>query len=116
MGAQVSAQKQKGTAAETSVVNYLKDNGFPHASRIGAINGYNDKGDIDGCGPIVIEVKNHKALDLAGWLKELEVEIKNAGVQTGVVIAKRRGTTDVGEWYAVMSVDILLALLKEAGF
>lgn len=97
------------------MVNYLKANGFPHASRIGSINGTNDKGDITGCGPMVFEVKNHKALDLAGWLKELEVEMANAGVDMGTVVAKKRGTTDPGDWYAILPFSVLVNLLKDAG-
>lgn len=96
-------------------MNYLKANGFPHAERR-ALHGVNDKGDITGCGPVVFEVKNHKTLDLAGWLKELEQEMINASVDTGAVIAKKKGTADVANWYAVMPVAVLVALLKEAGF
>ena len=111
----VSKAKQKGTAAETAVVKYLRDNGFIHAERR-ALHGTADKGDITGCGPVVFEVKNHKQLDLAGWIKELETEMGNANVDTGAVIAKKRGTTDPGEWYAIMPLRILVGLLIEAGF
>lgn len=111
----MSKQRAKGTAAETAVVRYLKDHGFPHAERR-ALHGTADKGDITGCGPVVFEVKNHKTLDLAGWLKELEDEMANANVAHGAVIAKKRGTTDPGEWYAVMPVRLLVELLHEAGF
>jgi len=73
-------------------------------------------GDITGCGPVVFEVKNHKTMSLAEWIKELETEMLNAKVDTGAVIAKKRGTTDPGEWYAVMPLRILAGLLIEAGF
>jgi hypothetical protein len=111
----MSKQRAKGTAAETAVVRYLREHGFPHAERR-ALHGTADQGDITGCGPIVFEVKNHKTLDLAGWLKELDVEMTNANVETGVVVAKKRGTTDPGEWYALMPLHRLVDLLKEAGF
>lgn len=111
----MSKQRAKGTAAETAVVRYLQDNGFPHAERR-ALHGTADKGDITGCGPVVFEVKNHKTLDLAGWVNELKAEMGNAKVNTGAVIAKKRGTTNPGEWYAVMPLSILITLLKEAGF
>lgn len=111
----MSKQRAKGTAAETAVVRYLRDHGFPHAERR-ALHGTADQGDITGCGPIVFEVKNHKTLDLAGWLKELDVEMQNADVNVGAVVAKKRGTTDPGEWYAVMPLYRLVDLLKEAGF
>lgn len=111
----MSKQRAKGTAAETAVVRYLKDRDFPYAERR-ALHGTADKGDITGIGPIVLEVKNHKTLDLAGWIKELEAEMKNANVNVGAVIAKKRGTTDPGEWYAIMPVHILISLLKDGGW
>lgn len=110
----MSKQRAKGTAAETAVVNYLKAHGFPHAERR-ALHGTADKGDITGCGPVVFEVKNHKTLDLAGWVKELETEMLNAKVDVGAVVAKKRGTTDPGEWYAVLPFRVLVGLLIEAG-
>lgn len=111
----MSKAKQKGTAAETAVVRWLKDNGFPHAERR-ALHGTADKGDITGCGPIVFEVKNHAKMDLAGWIKELETEMINANVDTGAVIAKKRGTTNPGEFYAIMPLRVLAGLLIEAGY
>ena len=111
----MSKSKQKGTAAETAVVKFLKESGFPYAERR-ALHGTLDKGDITGCGPIVFEVKNHKSLDFAGWIGELKDEVANAEAETGVVVAKKRGTTDPYEWYAVMPFGWLTELLKEAGY
>ena len=110
----MSKQRQKGTRAESAVVNYLKDNGFPYAERR-ALHGVNDKGDITGCGPVVFEVKDHAKLSLSEWVKELEDEMRNAGVDIGTVVAKKRGTLDVGEWYAILPFRLLVQLLKESG-
>ena len=66
--------------------------------------------------PVVIEVKDHKTITLSEWMKELKVEMKNAEVTMGVVIAKKRGTMDVGDWYAVLPVHVFARLLKEAGY
>jgi len=104
--------KQKGTSAETAVVKYLKENGFPKAERR-ALQGNLDKGDISGVEDVVFEVKDHKKMDLAGWVKELEVEVENAFAVTGAVIHKKRGTLDVGEWYATMPVYMFLDLIRE---
>lgn len=111
----MSKAKQKGTAAETAVVKHLRDNGFPYAERR-ALHGTNDKGDITGLGPVVIEVKDHKTIALAQFMSELIQEVGNAHAQTGVVIAKKRGTLKVGDWYAVMPVDYWIDLMKEAGY
>ena len=111
----VSKSKQKGTAAETAVVKYLQQNGFPYAERR-ALHGTLDKGDITGCGPIVFEVKDHAKLTLAEWIKELEAETANAKANTGTVVAKRRGKSDPGAWYAILPFEWIVALLKEAGY
>lgn len=112
---EMSKAKQKGTAAETAVVKFLRDNGFPYAERR-ALHGTVDKGDITGCGPVVLEVKNHKTITLSAWLKELEAEMANAEVTVGAVIAKKRGTMNVGDWYAVMPASVFAVLLREAGY
>ena len=108
----MSKSKQKGTAAETAVVKYLKANGFPKAERR-ALTGALDKGDISGIDDVVFEVKDHKKMELSGWVKELEVEVDNANAVTGAVVHKRRGTTDVGEWYATMPFYMFLSLIRE---
>lgn len=111
----MSKQRAKGTAAETAVVRYLQAHGFPHAERR-ALHGVNDMGDITGCGPLVLEVKNHKTMDLAGWIRELEAEMANADVDLGSVVIKKRGTTDPRDWYALLPFGIFVDLLREVGF
>ncbi len=111
----MSKSKQKGTAAETAVVKYLKANGFPKAERR-ALQGNLDKGDISGVDDVVFEVKDHKKMELSGWVKELVVEVDNADAVTGAVIHKKRGTLDVGEWYATIPVWVYIDLLIEAGY
>lgn len=111
----VSKAKQKGTAAETAVVNWLKEQGRKHVERR-SLNGVNDRGDIAGVPGVVIEVKNHKEMKLSQWISELEIEIKNDKADTGIIIHKKRGTTNVGEWYATMPAQLWYDLIKEAGY
>lgn len=112
----MSKSKQKGTAAETAVVNWIKkQTNRPHVERR-SLNGANDRGDIAGILGVVIEVKNHATMKLPEWLRELEEEMKNDKANTGVVIHKKRGTTDVGEWYATLPVKVWYKLLEEAGY
>lgn len=111
----MSKAKQKGTAAETAVVNWLQSQGRPHVERR-SLHGTNDRGDIAGIPCVVIEVKNHAKMTLSEWVSELEVEIANDKADTGVVIHKKRGTTNVGQWYATLPVALWHKLLKEAGY
>lgn len=110
----MSAARRKGTAAETAVVRYLQARGWTHTERR-ALNGNQDRGDVAGIPGVVLEVKACKQITLAAWVDELETEITNDQADTGAVIVKRRGTTDPGRWYAVLPLERLATLLKEAG-
>ena len=107
----MNPSKQKGTAAETAVVDYLRANGWPHAERR-TLAGAHDRGDIAGIPGVVVEVKACRTFDLAGWVAEAHTEAENAGMPLGVVWAKRRGKSSPDEWYVVMTGRDLVVLLK----
>ena len=104
--------KRKGSKAEADVVKWLKDNGFPYADR--RIAGAQlDKGDISGVNGVTIEVKNHARMDLSAWIKELEIEIRNDKAWTGTVLHKRKGKSNVDEWYCSMPANVWLDLINK---
>ena len=107
--------KTKGTAAETAVVTYLSERGWPHAERR-ALHGNTDKGDVTGIPGVVVEVKNHKSHAFPEWVREAEKEKTNAAAEVAVAWAKIRGTTDPGKWVVAMSGAQFVALLKAAGW
>ena len=107
-----SPQKRKGSAAELAVAKWLNRLGWVHAERSRA-GWTDDRGDIDGIPGVCIEVKNEKRIDLPGYLRELEVEMRNAKAWAGAVIVKRRGSTDPADWYAVMPAQKWAELLLE---
>lgn len=111
----VNKPKQKGTAAESAVVSFLRTAGFPHAERL-ALQGGKDRGDITGVPGIVFEVKAVQEYAFSAWLTEARVERDNAGADFGMVIAKPRlvGTSKTGQWYALMYSFDYLALVSEA--
>jgi hypothetical protein len=100
-----SPQKRKGSAAELAVAKWLRKLGWIHAERSRA-GWQDDRGDIDGMPGVCIEVKAEKKIDIPGYLRELEVEMENAKAWTGTVIIKRRGSTNVDDWYAVMPAKV----------
>ena len=55
-------------------------------------------------------------MKLSEWVSELKEEIANAEANTGTVVAKKRGTLKVEDWYAVLPFGLLVELLKEAGY
>ena len=113
----MSKAKAKGTAAETAVVKYLIDNGFPYAERR-ALNGAIDLGDITGTPALAWEVKNHKTYKIPAWLKETESEKINAKADFGILVVKPIGvgTNNTANWWAILSLEDITNLLREAGY
>lgn len=79
-------------------------------------NGAKDRGDIGGLrhmgGRVVIEAKDYGGRLMPGpWIAEAETERGNDDALAGLVIAKRRGTTDPGQQFVLMTVNDLTALL-----
>ena len=110
-----SKGKQKGSAAERVVVLLLRAWGWAGAERTRA-GWQDDRGDIDGVLGVTFEVKNQKRMELAQWIDELIVEMKNGGNEVGAVVHKRVGKTDANDWYASMPMNVYLTLLKQAGY
>ena len=111
----VNKPKQKGTAAESAVVSFLREHGFPHAERL-ALQGSADRGDITGIPGIVVEVKACQEYLFSAWLGEAEAERENAKADFGFVAAKPRmvGTTRTGQWYALMRHGAFRDLVLQA--
>lgn len=110
----MSRARQKGTAAETAIVNYLRSRGFPFVERR-AGNGIRDRGDIAGLPGVVIEAKACVKTDLAGWVAQAKQEAANAGVTRWAVWFKRKGTTNPANWYVVMDGETYTRYLTQVG-
>lgn len=109
--------KNKGTAAETLVVRWARNNGYPHADRQ-PLRGNRDAGDVTLCPGVIVEVKNRRlptgvptAGDLTEWMRQTELEREAARADVGVLVVKRNGTTDVGRWFAYVTALTLAELL-----
>jgi hypothetical protein len=115
MGDVTNKPKQKGTAAESAVVSFLRTAGFPWAERL-ALQGGKDRGDITGIPGVVVEVKSVQTYAFNQWLKEAQVERDNAQADFGFVVAKPRmvGTTRTGSWYSLMYAHEFMALVQAA--
>jgi hypothetical protein len=109
----MSKSKQKGTLAETAVAEYLKKT-WPAVERR-TLGGSNDKGDIAGVENCVVEVKNQRTYKISEWLKETEIERRNAGTDYGVLVVKPNGVgvSRTQEWWAIVSLETITKLLKE---
>lgn len=118
----MSKAKQKGTSAETALVRFLQGQGFPGAERraLGGGGAGEDLGDITGIPSLCMEVKNHKTYKIPAWIKETEIETKNARADFGILVVKPNGvgmTPDkVGQWWGIMPMQEMMNLLRDAGY
>ena len=110
-----ASAKQAGATFERSLADWLAakvDDRIDRRVKTGA----KDRGDIGGLrhmgGRVVIEAKNYGGRLMPGpWIGEAETERGNDDALAGIVIAKRRGTTDPGLQFVLMTVNDLTALL-----
>ena len=116
----MSKAKAKGTAAETALVNWLREHGFPGAERraLGGGGFGEDLGDITGTPCLAWEVKNHKSYKFPEWLQETKIETENAKADFGILVVKPNGVglSRPGDWWAMMKVEDIVNLLREAGY
>lgn len=103
----MSKAKQKGTAAETAFVNWIRQQSpdFADVERR-ATNGIKDRGDIAGIARTVIEIKSGTKLCIPEWLKELDQEIINADALVGYLVIKPKGigASNVQDWWIIQRV------------
>jgi len=108
--------KAAGANHERSIADYFK----VHVSRFVdkmPKYGAKDRGDILNVEtfnelPVAVECKDYGGrLEAGTWLGEAETERTNLGAVAGVVIAKRRGTTDPGSQIVLMTTRDLVAIL-----
>jgi len=98
----VNPSKIKGTRAETAFVTWLQRY-FPYAERR-SLRGGKDCGDVTGIPGLVFEVKDANPWQLSAWLRETEVERRNANAEFGLLVVKPPGVgyTRVSQWAVVV--------------
>lgn len=98
-------------------MKFLRENGWPLAERK-ALTGALDQGDVTGTPLLAWECKNHKSYKFPAWIDEAEVEAINAGADYGILVVKPNGVglTNQANWWAVLSLENMVQLLREAGY
>lgn len=115
--------KAKGTAAETALVNWARQNGFAQAQRL-ALTGTQDRGDIILCPGLIVEVKAHATwtdADIDAWLDETTNEAMNMTLWWnrdrndptdpsfrafgGILVLRRPGKADPAKWWVIDWAD-----------
>lgn len=111
-----ASAKKAGASFERAIADYLaavlEDDRIDRRVKTGS----QDRGDIGGLrhmgGRVVVECKDYGGRLMPGpWIQEAQTEAGNDDALAGIVIAKRRGTTDPGQMFVLMTVNDLTALL-----
>lgn len=110
-----ASAKAAGTRFERVIADYLAatvDDRIDRRAKTGA----KDRGDIGGVrapggGRVVLECKDVARLDLPGWTREADIERGNDDALAGLVVHKRRGTSNPADQYVTCTVADLVALL-----
>lgn len=108
-------EKQKGDRAERAIVEWLHSLGFTKAHRIRA-GSPDDVGDIELSSDIVIEVKDRGKIDLPAWIRKLGLQKANKEAAFGVIVVKKRGSSDPFEWAYVIDAASLVNVLTSREF
>ena len=110
--------KNAGASFERSIADWLRDRLRDDRIDRRVKRGANDRGDIAGVkcirgGRVVLELKDYAGeYKVAMWLAEAETEAGNDDAPIGVVVAKRRGTTDPARQYVFMDLETLARLIE----
>lgn len=113
----VNKPRATGTRAETACTRWFRAHGYAGADRQ-PLRGNLDQGDIAAAPGLVIEVKSYTQAAtgqpppalLAKWMTECETARTNARADVCPLIVRRKGTTDVGRWWAYLPLRDLVTL------
>lgn len=111
-----ASAKTAGTRFERQVADYLNkhvDDRIDRRIKTGAA----DRGDITGLrhmgGRVVVECKDYGGRLLQSqWIAEADAERGNDDAVAGIIIAKRRGTTNPADQWVLTTLGELVALLN----
>ena len=108
--------KAAGTRFETAIANYIAGELDDDRIERRRLSGRLDRGDIAWLRHhgqrLVLECKDYGGQIKAGpWVEEAHTEAGTDSALCGLVVAKRRGTTDPGSQYVLCTVNDLIALL-----
>lgn len=114
-----ASAKAAGARMERLVADYLAEAlENEHIDRQ-VKTGAKDRGDIRGVTiaghRLAIEVKDVHTQALPQWTREAQAEADNLGAIAGVVVAKRRGTTDPGQQWVHMTLNDLVKIIQAVG-
>ena len=108
--------KEAGSSFERLVADYLAKHVDDRIERR-RLSGKGDRGDIGGLRHmtqrVVIEAKDYGGqIKASEWVREAEVERGNDDAGVGIVVAKRRGTSNPADQFVLMTLGELVSLVN----
>lgn len=115
-----ASAKKAGTDMERLVAEFLSFRLADDRIERRAKNGAKDRGDIGGVnlfrgGRVVIECKDVRNDQLPQWIAEAEIERGNDHARIGVVVHKKRGSTNPADQYVSMTLETFAVMLEGGG-
>ena len=108
--------KNKGDQYERDILALCRTAGFTWAERTRP-GRREDEGDIHLTPGVILQTKDVSTPNWRTWLAELANQINCARARHGILVVKRRGTGGRPPLHlAVMPLDAMLELLREAGW
>lgn len=110
--------RNKGVEGERQVAKWLRSNGFPGAVRAvrTATKVSKDPGDITGTPGIVWQLKvvaERELWRVPNWVRDTEDQRQHMKADLGILVVKRNGCTDPGNWWAFVPAWALTFLATD---
>lgn len=106
-------RKHRGYESQRIVAAYLRENGWPFAEPTGAGR---QGTDCTGTPGIDWEVKARRNLDLTGTLQQQRDRVPDGVIPIAVIRPDGYGSHRIAQWPALVSLDVLVRLLHDAGY
>jgi hypothetical protein len=106
------SRKHRGYRSQKVFADYLRPL-FPYAEPTGA--GRQGR-DILGTPGVWFELKARAGFNPLEALKQMERESEGDDIQAAVLRLNGQGEANIGQWVVCLRADVLIRLLKEAGY
>ncbi len=107
------ARKHRGYRSQKVVAQYLSANGFPYAESTGAGR---QGSDITGTVGIDWEIKARTNFSPGETMRQLKNRANDLDLRVAVLRLNGQGEASIGEWVALLTLEQLVALIRQAGY
>lgn len=106
------SRKHRGYRTQAVLAAWFRDHGWPFAESTGAGRSGSD---ITGMPGLSVEAKARTGFSPLAWLRQARAEARH-GLPLVVFRCNGQGEASVGEWGALLTLEDLTQLLRDAGY